>query len=250
MNEILYPMIFKRKSFHVFKECRNLSQKELEEIQQAFYSFVPLENHIRVEIKIIPKNETNCKRGEYCILLFSEKKENYLKNIGYIGAQLDLWLANRNIGACWYGAGKIDKQYDTTLAFVIMLAIQKVPEDSFRKDMFRSKRKAVSEIWQGESYRNIAEIIRFAPSACNLQPWFVISSKAELNIYKVIGTKRGIMPANKVEYYSEIDIGIFLCFLELCMGQEKISFHRKVFDNKNLLYGDKLLCAEYQNLRR
>lgn len=62
MNEIPYPMIFKRKSL--------------------------LEKHIRVEIKIVPKNETTCKRGEYCILLFSEKKR--LKNIGYIKTQLDL----------------------------------------------------------------------------------------------------------------------------------------------------------------
>ena len=30
-----------------------------------------------------------CKRGEeYCILLYSEKKDNYLQNIGYIGEQL------------------------------------------------------------------------------------------------------------------------------------------------------------------
>lgn len=250
MDELFYPMIFKRKSFHAFREYCSLSQKELEGIKQAFNSFVSLEKNIKVEMKIVPQNETTCKRGEYCILLFSEKKDNYLKNIGYIGEQLDLWLAAHNVGVCWYGAGKMRKQYDTTLDFVIMLAIQKVPEDSFRKDMFRSKRKAVPEIWQGEAYRNIADIIRFAPSACNLQPWFVISSETELNIYKAVGTKRGIMPASKVEYYSEIDIGIFLCFLELCMGQERLSFHREVLDDGNLLYDGKLLCAKYQNLRR
>lgn len=90
-----------------------------------------------------------------------------------------------------------------------MLAIQKVSENHFRKDMFQSKRKTLSEIWQGKSYQNIANIVRFTPSACNLQPWFTVSKEKRLNIYKVINTKRGIMPAEKVDYYREIDMGIF-----------------------------------------
>lgn len=158
MNELFYSMIFKRKSFHVFKSFLPLLQEDLENIKKAFTQFIPLTPNIKVKMQIVPKDETTCKRGEYCILLYSEKKEHYLKNVGYIGAQLDLWLASNNIGVCWYGAGKTKHQNDQTCQYVIMLAIQKVSENHFRKDMFRSKRKKLSEIWQGNSYQNIANL--------------------------------------------------------------------------------------------
>ena len=37
------------------------------------------------------------------------------------------------------------------------------------------------------------------------------------------------MPANKVAYYNRIDIGIFLCFLELCLLENDIDFKRELF---------------------
>lgn len=197
-------------------------------------------------MKVVPKEETTCKRGAYCILLFSAKKENYLKNIGYLGAQLDLWLASQNIGVCWYGAGKVNETYDTSLEFVSMLAIQKVPENSFRKNMFQSKRKPLSEIWYGTEYLDIADIVRFAPSACNLQPWFVESKKQELAVYKVTQAgKRGIMPANKVSYYSEIDIGIFLLFLEVCLRHQQIAYNRTLYSDYDK-QTEKMIIANYQ----
>ena len=41
--------------------------------------------------------------------------------------------------------------------------------------------------------------------------------------------KRGIMPASAVSYYNRIDIGIFLCILELCMQKQNIAFERALF---------------------
>lgn len=123
----------------------------------------PMECDCKVDAKIVPRAETSCPRGEYCILLFSEKKKNYLQNIGYIGEQLDLWLASRNIGVCWYGLGKTEETTYHGLDFVIMLAIEKAEENEFRKDVFKSKRKPLEEIWIGKEYPSIANIVRFAP---------------------------------------------------------------------------------------
>lgn len=67
-------MIFKRKSFHVFKSFLPLLQEDLENIKKAFSLFIPLTPNIKVKMQIVPKDETTCKRGEYCILLYSEKK--------------------------------------------------------------------------------------------------------------------------------------------------------------------------------
>jgi len=234
MDEQLYQMVFKRKSFHIFKNTLIISEEELAQIETAFLECKPLIPEIKVSMKIVPAAATTCKRGqEYCILLYSEKKEGYLPNIGYLGQQLDLILASMNIGALWFGIGKTDVRSDGELDFVIMIAIAKMEETKFRKNMFKSKRKPIEEIWFGEYYLEAANIARFAPSACNTQPWIVESNKQELRVfrYKKPG-KRGIMPADKVSFYNRIDIGIFLLTLEVCLKHGGIVFEQTLFEDK------------------
>lgn len=234
MDEQLYQMVFKRKSFHIFKNTLIISEEELAQIETAFLECKPLIPEIKVGMKIVPAAATTCKRGqEYCILLYSEKKEGYLPNIGYLGQQLDLILASMNIGALWFGIGKTDVRSDGELDFVIMIAIAKMEETKFRKNMFKSKRKPIEEIWFGEYYLEAANIARFAPSACNTQPWIVESNEQELRVfrYKKPG-KRGIMPADKVSFYNRIDIGIFLLILEVCLKHGGIVFERTLFEDK------------------
>ena len=233
MNNELYNMIFKRKSFHLFRGIGNehITDDELRDIEEFFNKVEPLYDDIKVKIKIV-KEGASCKRGqEYCILFYSEKKDNYLQNIGYMGEQLDLYLVSKNIASLWFGIGKVEEKQLDGLDFVIMIAISKADsEDKFRKDMYKSKRKEVSEIWNGDSYLNIANIVRFAPSACNTQPWLVDAKENELVVYRYrkLG-KRGIMPKDRVVYYNQIDIGIFLCFLELCLNKNNIKYDRELF---------------------
>ena len=245
MEEILYPMIFKQKSFHLFKDTGSISATELLDIGEKFRTCKPLAADIRVDMKIVPAGETTCKRGEeYCILLYSEQKEHSLQNIGYLGQQLDLYLASRNIGALWFGIGKPREPQYHGLDFVIMIAIAKMPEDKFRKDMFKSKRKPLKEIWVGDQHLDIAGIARFAPSACNTQPWIVESEEKEIAVYRYKKPgKRGIMPADRVTYYNRIDMGIFLLFLEVCMTQKGIMFERTL--HPDVGDGEKTLAATY-----
>ena len=144
MDNNLYEMIFKRKSFHLFRNIGNekITLEELKDIENKFKELKPLDDSIKVKIKIV-KDSTTCIRGqEYCILFYSEKKDNYLQNIGYLGEQLDLYLVSKNIGTLWFGIGKVKEKELDGLDFVIMIAIKKVDsEDKFRKDMYKSKRK-------------------------------------------------------------------------------------------------------------
>ena len=113
MDSIFYDMVFKRKSFHLFRNVgkEDITDGELSAIQEAYLSFAPLDPGIRTAIRIVPGGETNCRRGEqYCILLYSEKKDGYLQNIGYLGEQLDLYLTARNIGTLWFGIGKTEEK--------------------------------------------------------------------------------------------------------------------------------------------
>ena len=250
MEKVLYSMIFKRKSFHIFRDIGIINATELRNIEEAYKTFAPLVSEIKTAIKIVPAEETTCKRGqEYCILLYSEKKENYLQNIGYIGEQLDLYLASLGIGALWFGIGKPDEPTYNGLDFVIMIAIAKMPKDKFRKDMFKSKRKTLQEIWDGEYYQDIGNIVRFTPSACNTQPWKVSAEEKSLTIYRYKKPgKRGIMPADKVAHYNRIDIGIFLCILELSLMENSISFERELFTDTAEDNCEEVLTAKYRLL--
>ncbi len=252
MKDTLYNMIFKRKSFHLFRDVGNLnlSQDELIDIEETYQTLTPLCPDIRTAIKIETPDKVDRNRGnEYYILFYSEKKENYLQNIGYLGEQLDLYLASKDIGTLWFGIGKPAETIFDGLDFVIMIAISKVDDpEKFRKDMFKAKRKSCDEIWQGESMDGVTDIVRFAPSACNTQPWIVENKDNKLYIYryKKLG-KRGIMPVDKVSFYNQIDIGIFLCFLELCLDHSSISYDRELFTDEGT-DAEKTMSAVYKFL--
>ena len=249
MNDVFYEMIFKRKSFHIFRNVGNetIGNDEIDEIKKVYEKFHSLRPEIKTAIQIVPAEKTSCKRGEeYCILLFSENKEGYLQNIGYLGEQLDLYLVSRNIGTLWFGIGKTDEKPFDGMAFVIMIAIRKISDaKKYRKDMFGSKRKSISEMWEGEQIPGVADIVRFAPSACNSQPWFVKNTGGRLTVYRYKKPgKRGIMPADRVSFYNRIDIGIFLCFLDICLDHNGICYSRTLHSDDG---GDDVftLNAEY-----
>lgn len=206
--------------------------EELTDIIGFFNSLIPLVPGIKTDIRILPSSQVDCRRGqEYCILLYSEKKDNYLANIGWLGQQLELFLVSKGIGTLWFGIGKPDISNFNGLDYVIMIAIRKVDDPSkFRKDMFISKRKSLDEIWQGAPLPGVSEIVRFAPSACNTQPWLVRRDGNILRVYRYRESgKRGIMPKDRVSYYNRIDLGIFLLFMELCLRHKALPYRRELF---------------------
>lgn len=247
MDSRYYRTVFKRKSFHLFRGVgsESITKAELTEIEEAYHSFEPLYPDIRTEIRIVPSEQVNFKHGaEYCILIYSEKKDNYLMNVGYLGEQLDLYLVSRNIGTLWCGLGKADKTEFNGLDYVIMMPVHKVSDESqFRKDMFSAKRKPLDEIWSGDDL-GIADIVRFSPSACNSQPWIVKNEDGVLRVTRYRKNSRiGIMSPRHAFYFNRIDIGIFLCILEICMAEKGIEAERKLFiDSADNEYND---IAEY-----
>ena len=91
----------------------------------------------------------------------------------------------------------------------------------------------------------MTDIVRFAPSACNSQPWLV-KNDGELLVYRYKKPgKRGIMPADKVSFYNCIDIGIFICFMDICLGHIGIDFDKILYPDTG---EDKefVLNAEYK----
>lgn len=241
-----YKMIFKRKSFRRFNQDLKLSNNELSDINEKIKRLIPLIDNIDVKYRIVQREETTCKRGEYCLLIYSEEKDGFLLNIGYMFEQLDLYLASKDIGICWYGMGKTQESEYKNLKFVIMMALGKSEAKDFRKDYKKCRRKDINEIWTGVAGLNdIAEIVKYAPSACNTQPWRVACEKDKLKIYRTTNIK-SIMPKDKVPFYNSIDMGIFLYFLELTFIYNNISFERYLAKEEEK--SDLILVATYNLL--
>jgi hypothetical protein len=229
----LYDAIFRRKSMRKFDETLFLTEEELAGIKQEIDKLVTLVDDIRVKFEIVERENTTAKRGEYCLLMYSEKKPHYLLNAGYLLEQMDLLLASRNIGVCWYALAKPQKGQVDDLDYVIMLAFGKCHPNNFRKGISEFKRKDREEIWKGEFNSDVIEAVRLSPSACNTQPWRIVSESNWIKLYR--NTKiKSFIPASKLPYYNSIDMGICLCFFEIAMIQKGYQFDRILIDEENL----------------
>ncbi len=229
MDASFYDMIFKRRSFHTFLGAKSgsISDAEIETVKSAYKTLAPLCSDIATDIRIIPAGNPLVGCGEeYRILFYSEQKENALANIGYIGEQMDLLLASMGIGALWYGMGKPDEKIYHGLDYMIMICIAKVKPDRFRSGLSKVSREPLEKLWHGETIPNVSDIARFAPSAVNSQPWLVEHKDGELRVYRYEWHGRF---TSRIIHYNRMDIGIFLCFLELCLEHEGAVYGRTLY---------------------
>lgn len=239
-----YDMIFKRKTIRKFDEALVLTEGEKEDVNQQIPKLIPLAPEIRVKLEIVKRVATTAKRGDYCLLLYSEKKPFYLLNAGYMLEQMDLFCEARDLGVCWYGLAKPKETQLDGLDYVIMLSFGKSREQDFRKSISDFKRKPRGDIWCGDFDPDVIEAVRLAPSACNTQPWKINSDSSVINVYRNTAIK-SFIPAGKLPYYNSIDMGICLCFLEIAMMQKGYEFDRTLICDEDSI-NELLKTAAYE----
>ena len=237
MKELL-SAVYKRRSIRQFSDTK-LTQEELKKVTDYLAEAKKLLPDIKVDYEIVPCSETSCKfNAEYCLMVYSEKKEHWLLNIGYWLAQWDLYLASQNIGVCWYAMGKTEKGTLNDLHFAIMLAFGKCSEDSYRKSLKEFNRKEIAEFWKNPSDLAVAEVARLAPSDVNSQPWKVVEKN---NVIKVSREKGSSMVTAMLLFnlWNKMDMGCFLAFLEIGLESQGYTFertlHPEVPDKKSVL---------------
>ena len=169
----LKEMIFCRKS------CRSFAGGSVDgdmigKIQS--YELKPLYPEIRVRMDIVSRDKVKCIcpwTTPQLITIYSEEKEGYLENIGFMFQQLDLYLQTLGLGVCWLGMGRMDPKTAPEvegMKFVIMLAFGHPKGDPLRQGPKAFRRKAMEKITDRPDLR--LEAARFAPSAVNSQPWY------------------------------------------------------------------------------
>ena len=58
-----YKQVFKRKSFHLFRDTGMITDQDIRELEEFIGTVKPLYVEIKTEVRIVPENETTCKRG-------------------------------------------------------------------------------------------------------------------------------------------------------------------------------------------
>jgi hypothetical protein len=98
----LAETIYKRKSVREYSKLPvEIFDNEIDLLK--IFDILPLIKDIRVNVKLLKKEEVKNNRSDYCIAFYSEEKPLYLENIGFIGQQIELELQSKGIGTCWWG---------------------------------------------------------------------------------------------------------------------------------------------------
>lgn len=206
----LKEMIAKRKSVRSYSAVP-VEESVLEQIQEFIVSAKPLYPDIRVEAKIVPKEQVRFYmpwKAPQLIAIFSEEKPGYLENVGFLFQQVDLYLQSIGLGACWMGLGKLREKMEGSLPFVILLAFGYPEGKALRGSVKEFRRRSLEEISDNGDSR--LEGARLAPSSTNSQPWYFTHEGDVIHAYcSLTGLRRhrGLGNMNR------IDMGIALAHL-------------------------------------
>jgi nitroreductase len=226
--EDLYQAIFRRKSVRNY-DSSFLPEETLQEIENCLDQLTPLHPEIQTEFQIVAGDMIKTrmmKRAPHYLLAFSEDKEGYLENVGYMLQQMDLYLSKRGIGTCWQGIPQPKKEVlqSSPLKYVILLTMGKA-QDSLHRDIQEFRRKPLEEITDIDGMKEHLEPVRLAPSSTNSQPWYFTGTPELIHAYC---RKPNRLKALFVGKFNQIDMGIALYHLKLAAEHfgKKVEFFK------------------------
>lgn len=221
----LEDLIYKRQSIRAYDDTP-LGDETLDEIRDFIDNAKELNPNIEWSYEILPTVNISTMmrwKAPHYIAIFSQEKENYYQNVGFIFQQADLFLQSKGIGTCWIGMGN-PKNYenpDKDQKFIIIISLGKSKGNLYRAiDQF--KRKGLEEISDKVDERLVPA--QFAPSAANSQPWYFTHN--EDGGYDLYREKRGMLRDRFFGKWNRIDTGIALAHLYVS-NPDTFKFHMK-----------------------
>jgi nitroreductase len=231
METELYETMYKRKSVRKY-DMAPLDSSILQSIKEFSETVEPLVSGINVKFGFFSNEEVKSLmaiKAPHYVGIYSEHKENYLLNAGYMLQQMDLFLSKNNLGSCWLGMAKPSAALPESmygLSFVIMLAFGKAQEEVHRNSTDEFKRKEMNEITDRKDSTELLEAVRLAPSATNSQNWYFTGDSDIIACRKHTGLLKEPIMAR----LNTIDMGIALCHLSLSIKNQgksmKVEFNK------------------------
>jgi nitroreductase len=211
-NTNLYETIFKRKSIRDY-DLTPLDRHTLAEVMAHTSALKPLYDDIKIEMTLLSQKDVKglfLAKAPHYLAVFSETKDGYLTNAGFMLQQMDLFFSGIGIGSCWQGMPKPTKEIlnRSKLEFVILLAFGKPKERLHRESVSEFKRKPLGEITDIKAADELLEPARLAPSAVNRQQWFFTGNASTIHAYRA---KSSFLTAFMFDKMSKVSMGIAIC---------------------------------------
>lgn len=208
----LKAMITKRKSVRKYTDVPAEPEK-LEALRAFMDTAKPLYPDIRVHWQVVDREQVRvfCPvKTPQLVAVYSENKDGYLENVGFLFQQMELYLQSVGFGVCWLGLGKPRERLTQTpegMEFVILLGFGYPEGEQYRKlDQFQ--RKPMEEISDTDDAR--LEPARLAPSSTNSQPWYFTHGEDTIHAYC---SRKGLIRHVGLGAMNRIDMGIALAHL-------------------------------------
>lgn len=201
----LADLIFKRKSCRKYLDVK-ITSEEFEKIREFISNAKALDDSIEFDYDILTRKDVRIQTGwsaPYYLALYSEKKNHYKENIGFVFQQVSLYLQSLGIGSCWVGMGspKVKRE-----GFIILISFGKSDDITRGMNQFIRKNK--------ESFSDIDDEkllpAYYAPSAVNSQPWYFKQTGEGYDVYQI---KHNIVKRKILGKWNPIDMGICLSHL-------------------------------------
>jgi nitroreductase len=185
----LYETIFRRKSIREY-DLTPLDGHTLAEIMTRTSALKPLYDGIKVEMKLLSQKDVKSlfqAKAPHYLAVFSEAKDGYLTNAGFMLQQMDLFFSANGIGSCWQGIPKPTKEIlnRSKFEFIILLAFGRPKERLYRENVSEFPRKPFGGITNLKVADSLMEPPQLAPSAMNRQPWFFTGSASTIHAHRV-----------------------------------------------------------------
>ena len=230
-------LILNRKSVRDFKDT-SIDTKYFNEIENYIESSKKLLPEIEVEMKMYDFKDCYENINELAgyngyliqapnyIIIFSDVKEGYIENSGYIGERLILKAEDLGIDSCWITfkdsksiKERLDISSDKEVTAIIALGYE---DDRNSKNKSTSDRLGVEEIVFMDEWGNNATVTeleerylldafsyaRMAPSSLNRQPWRFIIDGGKV----ILAVKTDDFSS---DYEGSIDTGIAMLYFSL-----------------------------------
>ncbi|MBU3108947.1 nitroreductase family protein [Clostridium gasigenes] len=250
-NKEIKEVMIKRHSVRNY-ENRLLSKEIIGKIEK-YINEVKNPFNGKIRIKLIKKDDSNkdVKLGTYGVIkgvnyflaVASEKGELDLESLGYVFEKVVLYCTFLGLGTVWMGGTFSKSTFAKAMNIKENEAISIVSPLGYeggKKSLLASmmgsknkKRKSYEEVFfnnnfnnplskkDAESYSEVLEMVRIAPSSMNKQPWRILK----------VGNKFHFYTAGKIEM-NRIDIGIALCHFHLMAEEQNLNGEFKIIEPK------------------
>ena len=217
----LYQMIFKRRSIKKFKK-EPVSEQMKKDILYFGDCVSRLYGDIQVKMEICDGSKENPPLkglwkvdAPYYLVLYSEEKEGYLVNAGYLLEPVLLYMTSKGLGTCYLANARCTKPAPAGFKEVISIAFG-YPKTLLYRDPATARRLPLKELCvfkeeAGESVKNILKAIRLAPSIMNTQPWRFIVYHDKIYVFSC----KELLPYPYLATLRELSVGIMLSHLTI-----------------------------------